>query len=283
MSCPILTYHSQNICSNRYGENDHVSLKADLESLHASGKRLISLTTLVDWLLAGVDDDSLDDAVCITFDDGCKLEISDEVVPGHGLQSSFLSILKAFREHQPADSRHQVRATTFVLADESVREQMDRESLFGLGWMQSDWWAAVKAEGIIDVQSHGWDHQHNMQPAVPGENLPHARFVSVDTFDQCERQVYCAGQVIADGCGGVKPQYFAYPYGAASAYMRETYLPDNIHRTGIRAAFSTQPTHVSLASSRWNIPRYVCGRDWRSPQQFVAILDDAYTPLLPAS
>jgi len=279
LSCPILTYHSQNIRSNRYGENDHISLKADLESLHTNGKRLISLTTLVDWLLAGVDDGSLDDAVCITFDDGCKLEISDEIVPGYGLQSSFLSILKTFQEQQTPDSQHQVRATTFVLADEAVREQMDRESLFGLGWMQADWWAAVKAEGIIDVQSHGWDHQHNMQPDVHGESLPHARFVSVDTFSQCEQQVYRAGQVIASGCDGIKPQYFAYPYGAASTYMRETYLPENINRTGVRAAFSTQPRHVTLASNRWNIPRYVCGRDWQSPEQFITVLNGKYIPI----
>ncbi|MCF6263621.1 MAG: polysaccharide deacetylase family protein [Xanthomonadales bacterium] len=283
MSCPIFTYHSQNIRSNRYGENDHVSLKADLEDLHTHGKRLISLTTLVDWLLAGVDDGSLDDAVCITFDDGCKLEISDEIVPGYGLQTSFLSILKDFREQQSVDTPHQVRATTFVLADAAVREQMDRESLFGLGWMQADWWAAVKAEGIIDVQSHGWDHLHNMQPDVLGEKLPHARFVSVDSFAQCELQVFRAGQVIASGTDGVKPQYFAYPYGAASVYMRDTYLPENINRTGIRAAFSTQPAHVTLATSRWNIPRYVCGRDWQTPQQFAAILDGSFAASRPKS
>lgn len=276
LSCPILTYHSQNVFGNHYGENDHVSLRQDLEFLDASGKRIIPLTTLVDWLLAGGEGTELKDAVCVTFDDGCMLEVSDEIVPPHGVQASFLSILNDFRDRQTPDSLHQVHATTFVIADEVVREQIDRESLFSLGWMRADWWAAVKAGGIIDIQSHGWDHKHTMQGDTAEEPVPHARFESVDTFAECELQVVRAGQFIAANCANIQPQYFAFPFGSASEYLRSSYLPENIGRTGIRAAFSTRPEHVNRNSDRWNIPRYVCGRDWKTQKQFAAVLSGSF-------
>jgi len=279
LTCAVLTYHSQNISGNQYGENDHICLQQDLEFLHKSGKRLIPLTVLVDWLLSGSGSDELDDAVCITFDDGCKLEVSDEIVPPFGEQPSFLQLLKAFGDRLPADTRHQVHATTFVIADETVRNQIDRESLFSLGWMQSDWWAVVKAEGIIDVQSHGWDHKHTMKAETPGHSLAHARFESVNTFAECELQVYRASQLIAAHCNNVQPQYFAYPFGSASDYMRTVYLPENLERTGIRAAFSTRSEHVGPEASRWNIPRYVCGRDWKTPEQFEMVLSGSLANL----
>ncbi len=41
----------------------------------------------------------------------------------------------------------------------------------------------------------------------------------------------------------------------------------------LRAAFGTDARPVGLDSDRWNLPRYVCGRDWRSPDALVQFLE----------
>ena len=77
LACPVLAYHSQNVFANLYGQNDHLSLVQDLAALQAIGKRVVPLTWLVDWVLGRRPDADLRDAVCITFDDGCNLEVFD--------------------------------------------------------------------------------------------------------------------------------------------------------------------------------------------------------------
>ncbi len=274
-SCPILTYHSPNVYANEYGKNDHLTLENDLKHLQALGKRIIPLATLVDWVLGDVDDSEIENAVCITFDDGCLLDVEELEFPPHGLQVSFLQILNSFRDRNPEACTTGALATSFVIASKNDRRQIDTKSLFGLGWMEDDWWAGEQAEGVIDIQSHGWDHLHNMEEINLEAVVPFERFETVDDFDQCELQVVKANAYIGDLLGGNKPQFFAYPFGSSSAYIRDVYFPENLERTGIRAAFSTSPEHVTRHSNRWDLPRYVCGRDWTSIEQFETILNDA--------
>ncbi len=45
---------------------------------------------------------------------------------------------------------------------------MDREALFGLGWMSDDWWAEAVATGLLAVENHSWDHPHpDHEPDLP--------------------------------------------------------------------------------------------------------------------
>jgi len=272
LSCPVLTYHSANVYANLYGKNDHISLAADLQTIHNLGLRVIPLAVLVDWVLGNANDAAVEKAVCISFDDGCLLEVAELDFPPHGRQQSFLNILQDYYQNVLGATGDKPVASSFVIASEADRRQIDKKSLFGLGWMEDHWWAEAEASGFMDIQSHGWDHQHNMTSEHPGKPLPFERFTCIDIPDDCDREVIQAGKKICKILGGKMPDLFAYPYGAASAYMREQYLPEQQHKTGIRAAFSTDPEPVKQSSSPWNLPRFVCGRDWASTAEFTALL-----------
>lgn len=274
--CPVLAYHSQNIYANCYGRNDHISLRQDLRAIQVSGRRVVPLQWLVDCLLGIRPQTDLNGAVCITFDDGCNMEVFDLEFPGFGTQQSFLNILKEFKAEYVDQGQADLQATTFVIASPQVRQQIDKDSLFGNDWMSDDWWAATQNEGMLDIQSHGWDHKHPTQDVQGSDTREHGRFDKVDTYEECELQVRQAGDLIAQRAQRSRPQFFAYPYGKSSAYIRESYLPQQADSLGIQAAFSTAPEHVTAKSDRWSLPRYVCGRDWKTPLRFEQILNGEY-------
>ncbi len=274
--CPVLAYHSQNVFANCYGQNDHLSLSQDLRTIQAMGLRVVPLQWLVDGLSGKRPLTDLSDAVCVTFDDGCNLEVFNLEFPGWGLQQSFVDILKKFRTEFADQGQADLHATTFVIASPQVRQRIDEESLFGKNWMSDDWWAQTQLDGVLDIQNHGWDHKHPTQDSQGNDKREHFRFDTVDTFEECELQVRQAAEYIAARAQRSKPQFFAYPYGKSSAYLRGTYFPQHADSLGIEAAFSTTPEHVTLQSERWALPRYVCGRDWKTPQCFEHILLGKY-------
>lgn len=276
LACPVLAYHSQNVFGNLYGQNDHLSLAQDLAAMQVMGKRVVPLNWLVDWVLGQRPDADLRDAVCITFDDGCNLEMFDLEFPGHGLQQSFVSILTRFREQFSNQGQSDLQATTFVIASPKVRALIDCESLFGNDWMSDDWWAQAQSDGVLDIQNHGWDHKHPTQDRSGQDDRLYNRFDTVNTFEECELQVRRSAALIAERAQRESPQFFAYPFGKSSRYIRETYFPQNAESLGIVAAFSTTPEHVTRGSDRWALPRYVCGRDWKTPERFLEVLDDRY-------
>ena len=71
---------------------------------------------------------------------------------------------------------------------------------------------------------------------------------------------------------GFKPRFFAYPFGESSAYIRNEYFPKRADEHGCLAAIGTDPGLVSAHSDRWNLPRFVCGRDWSAPAELLAVL-----------
>ena len=91
-------------------------------------------------------------------------------------------------------------------------------------------------------------------------------------FDDAEFQFSKAGEYIASVLGS-RPSLFAYPYGTASDYVVNRYLPDYQSRHKYRAAFTTEPKAVSKTDNRWLLPRFVCGQDWRSPGEFKGLLE----------
>lgn len=262
----ILTYHSQNIRGAGPADNDHAALAADLAAIHEGGKRVIPLDHLMDWLEGTVPADTVRDAVVLTFDDGCDFDVRDIDYPGHGMQRSFLGILQDFLQRHPQSRRPTLHSTSFVIASREARNKIDAGSLFGEGWMSDDWWRTIDMGGLISVENHGWDHNH---PDLEGD--ARGNFHTVDTHEQCLEQVMHAAEAI-EAISGRRPSYFAYPFGESSDYIRDVFFPEFPDLHGCRAALGTEPGRVSEGTNRWNLPRYVCGRDWTSSEELLKLL-----------
>lgn len=263
---PVLTYHSQNIEGNSTANNDHVALAADLRAMHHAGKRIISLDHLMDWLDGKQNDDAVRNSLVLTFDDGCDFDVRDIEYPEHGVQQSFLGIMQDFLNELPASDKPHLHATSFVIASREARQQIDAGSLFGKGWMSDDWWQQADASRLYSVENHGWDHNH---PDLEGD--ARGNFHTVDNLEQCTHQVVEAAEFIGQ-VSGRRPRYFAYPFGESSQYIREIFFPDYPELHGCRAALGTEPGNVRRETNRWNLPRFVCGRDWKSPQELLQLL-----------
>jgi hypothetical protein len=265
----ILTYHSQNIAGHEPATNDHAAFAQDLETLTAAGLRIVPLGHLLDWLEGLRPEEELHGTVCITLDDGCDFDVRDLEWPGVGQQRSMLGIMRDFiGRHGPA-AQPGLHATSFVIACPEAREVIDRGSLFGQGWMNEDWWPVAAETGLLAIGNHGWDHNH---PDLAASDGPRGGFASVDNREACEAQVVRAARYIEQRCG-TWPDYFAYPFGESSSYIRETYFPERREQHRCRAAFGTEPGPVTPGSDRWNLPRYVCRRDWRSAGELLGLVN----------
>ena len=266
VSVPVLTYHSQNIAGEDYAENDHAAFASDLSTITQMGLRVIPLSRLLDWLLGKRPDEDLRNAVCLTFDDGCDFDVRDLDFPGHGLQRSLLGIMEDFIRREGADTQPGLHATSFVIASRDARRIIDEKRLFGRDWISDNWWRDANEHPQMSIGNHGWDHNH---PDLEGENR--GGFSSISSHSGCLEQVVRAGAAI-EAITGRWPRVFAYPFGESSDYLRETFFPEHTEVHGCLAAMGTEPAPVNRASDRWNLPRYVCGRDWRSPETLQQIL-----------
>jgi peptidoglycan/xylan/chitin deacetylase (PgdA/CDA1 family) len=250
----------------RPSENDHLALAADLRALFEAGKKVIPLDALLDWLDGDNADEAVANSVVLTFDDGCDFDVLDIEYPGHGLQRSFLGIMEDFLGALGEGERPQLHATSFVIASRDARRQIDSGSLFGRGWISDDWWRDADAHPLLSVENHGWDHNH---PDLDGHSR--GNFHTVDTYDQCNEQVVTAAKSIED-LTGRRPRYFAYPFGESSHYIRETFFPGHVELHACRAALGTEAGRVTRNTDRWNLPRYVCGRDWSRADALISLV-----------
>lgn len=265
LNVPVLTYHSQNVRGDSTADNDHLALAADLRALAGAGWRVVPLDRLVDALDGTLRPAKLKRTAVLTFDDGCDFDVRDLDYPGHGPQRGFLGILEDFRREAGRSARD-LHATTFVIASSEARRVIDSASLFGRGWISDDWWGEVERGGLIAVENHGWDHNH---PDLAGEGR--GDFLRIETHEQCLEQVVRAAGAIAARTGRW-PRYFAYPFGESSAYIREAFFPGHPDVHGCRAALGTDAGPVTVDSNRWNLPRYVCSRDWSSPEDLLELI-----------
>jgi peptidoglycan/xylan/chitin deacetylase (PgdA/CDA1 family) len=268
MNVPILTYHSQNISGNDHAHNDHVALKEDLEALHEAGFDITPLDRVMDQIdeADGSTGDPNARQVVLTFDDGCDLDVRDTDWPGHGMQRSFLGIMQDFIAVHGLQAQAGLHATSFVIAGTEARGTIDAGSLFGQGWMSDDWWREAAAGSLLGIGNHGWDHNH---PDLEGP--ARGNFHSVDSHAQCLLQVVHAASAI-EFRTGKWPSYFAYPFGESSDYIRDSFFPEHKQLHGCRAALGTSPGFVTPESDRWNLPRFVCGRDWDSAQSLLELV-----------
>ena len=272
MKAAILTYHSQNISGNDTSNNDHKALEADLQALHSAGCRFVSVQSLVNSLFGdGVPEPGEDvdrPVVCLTFDDGCDFEVRTLEFAAFGVQPGFLSIMENFIQQHGKEAQPGLHATSFVIASPEARRIIDQGSLFGLGHMSDDWWRSAANHPLLDIGNHGWDHNH---PDLAEEHYSRGGFTMVDTLDHCRKQVVQAGEFI-QGITGQWPQIFAYPFGESSDFIRDEFFPEYGNEHHSVAALGTQVGLVSIRSNRWDLPRFVCGRDWSSPGELLATL-----------
>lgn len=267
MRAHVLTYHSGNIAGNDYATNDLAALAADLEWLHGARIPLLPLRRIVDALLAGGADGLPDRVAAITLDDGLDFDFVDLVHPVHGPQRSVDTILREFSRRHAAFAH----ATSFVIASPDARRQIARREMLDHQWIGEHWWAAATTSGRFHVGSHSWDHVSPSVSAAPERGGGAGSFLEVTTFAAAELQVRAAREYIEARAPNPGTALFAYPYGEAGAYLADEYLPVHGAAAGTLAAFATGAEPVHAGSPRWRLPRYTCGLDWRSPEDFAAL------------
>ena len=267
---PVLTYHAGIITSPDYLGNDHVALAADLEMFDRMGWRVVPASTLIDALIRPGGED-LRRCVVLTCDDGTDLDVRDIDVPGFGVQPSFLSIVQAARARAatPGSVPH---LTSFVIADPVARRTMDRRCLHGLDWIGEDWWAAAQRSGAMEIGCHSWDHNHPVLEDTGPDGMPRGDFLVVDREIRARFEVDQAIAYLNQRIAPATCRYFCYPFGQASDYLRGEYLPRFGPALGIEAAFGVQGEPASADSDRWQVPRYVCGWHWKSPEELARLL-----------
>ena len=279
MAIPILTYHSQNIAGNDYATNDHVAFAEDLQLLSSLGWRVVPLTEVVEMLLKPDANwpDCSHNVVAISFDDGSDFDFRDLPHPNAGIQRSLLNVMRDFNATH-AGAQPTLHATAFVIVSPDAREILDRTCMLGSRWWNDDWWPAAVASGLMHIGSHSWDHCHETLPRIAQRNQQKGDFWGIDTDADADGQIRVAAEFIDRICPNPGVQLFAYPYGHANDYLVREYFPRQVLDTSncvVTAAFSTDPAPVTRNSNRWNLPRFVCGHDWKSSDDLAAILRDA--------
>ncbi len=268
MRTAILTYHSHRVAGGDYGNNDHVALREDFRRILASRLPVVSLLQVVRGLL---DDAPLPErAVAFSFDDGMDLDFLDQIDAVHGEQHSFCRIMA----DALADARHPAYApaTSFVIADPEARQEMDRVCLQGLGRVNDNWWLSAVNSGRLLIGNHSWDHGHPALLRYRGVPESRLSFLGVTDHAQADLQLRQAGESISRLAPNPGLALFAYPFGNSTDYLAREYLPTFTHEHGLLGAFTTVPEIAHEGSNRWLLPRYVCGADWRSPDELGAIL-----------
>ncbi|MBK7144145.1 MAG: polysaccharide deacetylase family protein [Xanthomonadales bacterium] len=265
---PVLTYHSMNVDGRDYANNDHVALAADLEWLHAHGWRIVPLRAAVAAVCDGIR--ALPKRCCaISFDDGSWFDWHDLEHPSHGRQRGMAGILRDFRARHGAP----VHATSFVIVSPDARIELDRTCMLGLGWWGHEWWPQAEAEGLIGIESHSFDHNHHTLSRSAFGEEPDGRFDGLFTEAVADAEIVAASRWLDAALPTRRTSLFAYPYGQSSAFLRTDYLPRRRTDHGLVAAFGTDPRAMSASDDRWNLPRFVCGRDWRSVEELGQLLE----------
>jgi hypothetical protein len=272
MRVPVLTYHSNNIGGNDYADNDHVALAIDLAQIHTRGLRIVPLARVVDVLLGLAPQSEVDHAVAISFDDGSWFDWHDLDHPACGRQRAFAGILRDFKAATGATAH----ATSFVIVSPQAREILDRTCLIGRRWWTDDWWPEAEREGLIAIESHSWDHNHHTLPETAQRDQRKGTFRAIDQFVDADAEIRAANDWLDAHCRTPRAGLFAYPYGETNDYLLRDYLPNCVAEHRLRAAFGTEAHPAEMSSHRWNLPRYVCGRDWKSPGAFARLIDELF-------
>ena len=159
-----------------------------------------------------------------------------------------------------------------MVVSRETREHIDRVGLAGLGWWTDAWWSAAVASGHAAIASHSWDHNHDLAAHLMGRPRATGTFRSIDSFALAEEEIAHATAHLRRVAPNPGDRLFAYPYGEANDYLVRDYFPHHHVRIGVDAAFGDGARPMSRGDDRWNLPRFVCGRDWSSPEGLEALL-----------
>ncbi len=267
MRAYVLTYHSGNIAGADHATNDLVALAEDLDWMQGERIPIVPLRDLVDALLEGRAHALPERLAAITLDDGLDFDFVDLAHPFHGPQRSVDTILREFSRRHGA----RAHATSFVIASPAARTQIARREMQGHQWIGEHWWSAAIACGRFHIGSHGWDHLSPSVSPVAQHEGRSGSFKWVTTFSDADAQIRAAHDYIAARAPNPGLALLAYPYGEASAYVVDDYLPNHGTGAGTIAAFTAGKEPVHAASPRWELPRFTCGMDWRSVSDLAAV------------
>lgn len=266
MHVPVLTYHANNINGMEYSNNDHIALTEDLALIHELGIKIISLDQLLAWHAGQLPDAVVENSVVLTCDDGTDFDYHDINHPDFGVQISFFNIL---RNHQKAIDAT-VHMTNFVIVSPAARVVLDQKCLVGKGWWQDDWWQLAQDSGLMTIANHSWDHNHGV---LENNNVDDDSFRCINDKNSCDIQIRQAQTYLNKHIKApYQANYFAYPYGNFSDYLRFEYLPEFGHDLGLKAAFTTAAAYVEKDTDVWAMPRFVANNDWKNTRQLRAIL-----------
>ncbi len=267
---PILTYHGVNIAGNDYATNDHVALASDLETIDRHAWRIVPLPGAIERWLGGDPTWAGERTLAITFDDGTDFDWHDLPHPAHGVQRSLFHRLADFRA--AGAGGRAAHATAFVVVSREAREHIDRVGLAGRGWWTDGWWTEAVASRHAAVASHGWDHNHPLVEHLFERPRRSGTFRSIDSFELAEDEIARASAHLKRVAPNPGDRLFAYPYGESNDYLVREYFPRFHGRIGVDAAFGDAARPMTGGDDRWNLPRYVCGRDWKAPEGLEALL-----------
>jgi len=277
LQIPVLTYHGVNIISNSYPENDHIALASDLRTIHALGFRVISLRQVFDWHQGLFSCSGVSNPVAITFDDGSWFDFYDLEHPTCGFQRGMLGIFQDFQTELKQGQQPDLHASSFVISSPEARAELDKKGLIGKGWWGDEWWPLAIESGLLAVECHSWDHNHPDLDRVAQRDQRKGSFSFIDNLDDCKTQLAKAGDYIQSQLNGARPLFFAYPWGETNEYLLKTYMPEHQCEHGFKAAFTTDPRPVRRGDSRWSLPRFIFGRDWKSSSELEHILMESST------
>lgn len=263
----VLTWHSNNVLGRGYAENDHVALAEDLRLLAAEGCSVRPLGEVVDALFDGRGE-LPERCVALSFDDGSWFDWHALPHPTLGVQPGFRQVL----QQAPLP----VQATAFVIVSPEARAELDRTCLIGQGWWGEAWWPEATAEGLITVENHSWDHNHDSLSVRVAADRPGGTFANIDSHALADAQIRQAADYLDARRGAPGSRLFAYPYGEYSDYLAREYFPRHRAEHRQAAAFTTEPQPLTPDEERWQLGRYVCGQHWRSPDGLRQILRDAF-------
>jgi len=268
----VLAYHSQNCGGYDYSSNDHYAFHQDIRTVFEHDLPVISLLEIATKISAQRSDELPERFVAFSCDDGSVLDWHDYDHPIFGMQRSFANIL---RDHVAnRGMRRSAMLTAFVIASPVARQAIDQVCYEGRPLSNDAWWSEAASEGLLAIENHSWDHVH---AALPYEMLQPGsaeNFHSIDGYAKADLQVRAASAFIDQrlAASGQRTSLFAYPYGHASRFLSEEYLPQYQNEHGVVGAFTTERKFIDAATRAYAIPRMVCGDAWRTPEQFNVLL-----------
>lgn len=267
----ILTWHSNRVLGNQYSNNDLIAFTEDVQALDDSGWTVLPLEKGLDGLASG---QLPERAVVLTADDGAVLDFSSFEHPTYGTQTGLLVRLRELLAGGGLSSRHQPVISSFVIASPEARDELDQKITGGLNLLPHDWWSAANRSGLMQIENHSWDHNHALLEQTAQKDQQRGNFFVIDSEAECRQEIDQASNFIG-AMSGRRPRFFAYPYGEFSLYLRDEYLPRFGPTVGLRAALSCEPEVATPDSNKWQLPRFVAGRDWTSTEEFRSLLAEA--------